>query len=99
MIQRKNVYLIQLDAHGTTRPAFRLAVLSEPEKAKLIDALHRMQIGPATRLRSYCILPKPPLFDDVEELIADIATGMGSSTWGKPKLVRRRRVSAEIEPV
>lgn len=74
--QRKNVYLIQVDAHGTVHPAFRLAVLSEPEKAKLIIMLRRMQIGSASRLTAYCILPKPPLFDDVDKLIADIATGM-----------------------
>ena len=71
--EMKRCYMIQIHLHGARQQSFRLAVLSPEEKTKLNEAMRRLQIGSAPRLRAFYILPQPPIFDDVDKLIADIA--------------------------
>jgi len=69
---RKLCYMVHIHLHEVSKPLFRVALLSGEEREKLKEAMRRMQIGSAPRLKEFYILPEPPVFNDVDKLIADI---------------------------
>jgi len=77
--KKRDFYLIQIHFHGAARPSFRLALLSDLEKARLEDAILKMRIASSPRLKEFRILPRPPLFDDADKLMADIAADLYES--------------------
>lgn len=69
---RKHIHLVQVDIWNADEPCFRLAVLSQPEHARLKAELEKMQADPTTRLKGFRIFPVPGMFDEVDNLLQEI---------------------------
>jgi hypothetical protein len=79
MAARRQLNLIQIEMMGLASPSFRLAALSDAERAKLKQELLKIQAS-ATNVKGFQIVSKPPLFDDLEALIRDIEDEVSSRT-------------------